>query len=234
VTTARFFVNGVDTTTKGVDIVARYRLDADEAGRFDLTLAANFNDTNVKVPTTSTLSSCPFPRPCSPGSTSDLRGRHARPEVRGSKATGATARGAPPCGRLYGNGAGAQRHPGAGLQAPAPHVGTWKPATRFGQDRPPGPWGEQPVRRVSEPGPGEPVNTTGVVAFPSFSPFGFNGRFLYTRLSLQLVVSDGLKVCKRGAESDLRALFASVSEADHLDPREHTQNIPVHLERATI
>jgi iron complex outermembrane receptor protein len=27
------------------------------------------------------------------------------------------------------------------------------------------------------------VNTTGVVAFPSFSPFGFNGRFLYTRLS---------------------------------------------------
>jgi iron complex outermembrane receptor protein len=28
-----------------------------------------------------------------------------------------------------------------------------------------------------------PVNTTGVVGFPSYSPFGFNGRFLYTRLS---------------------------------------------------
>jgi iron complex outermembrane receptor protein len=71
VTTARFFVNGVDTTSKGVDVVARYRLDADEAGRFDLTLAANYNQTDVtKVPTTSTLSACPSRRPCSPGSTS--------------------------------------------------------------------------------------------------------------------------------------------------------------------
>jgi iron complex outermembrane receptor protein len=64
VTTARFFVNGVDTTTKGVDVVGRYRLDADAAGRFDLTLAANFNQTDVtQVPTTSTLSGLPVPPP---------------------------------------------------------------------------------------------------------------------------------------------------------------------------
>jgi len=42
VTTARFFINGVDTRTKGVDVVGRYRLDTEEAGRFDFTLAANF------------------------------------------------------------------------------------------------------------------------------------------------------------------------------------------------
>ena len=27
------------------------------------------------------------------------------------------------------------------------------------------------------------VNTNGPVGFPSFSPFGFNGRFMYTRIS---------------------------------------------------
>ncbi|MDI1364567.1 MAG: TonB-dependent receptor, partial [bacterium] len=62
VTAARFFINGVETETQGVDMVARYRLDADEAGVFDLTAAANFNTTDVtKIPTTNTLSSLPTP-----------------------------------------------------------------------------------------------------------------------------------------------------------------------------
>ncbi len=43
---ARFFLNGVDTTTEGVDIVGRYRLPTD-FGRFDFTGAANFNTTEV-------------------------------------------------------------------------------------------------------------------------------------------------------------------------------------------
>ena len=47
----RFFINGVDTTTEGVDIVANYPLETAAAGRFDFTLAANFNSTDVtKVP----------------------------------------------------------------------------------------------------------------------------------------------------------------------------------------
>jgi iron complex outermembrane receptor protein len=29
-----------------------------------------------------------------------------------------------------------------------------------------------------------PLNTSGVVAFPFYSPFGFNGRFSYARLTL--------------------------------------------------
>ena len=52
----RFFINGVDTETKGVDIIANYRMTTDEMGQFAFTLGANFNDTNVtKVPATPQL-----------------------------------------------------------------------------------------------------------------------------------------------------------------------------------
>jgi iron complex outermembrane receptor protein len=50
---ARFFINGVNTETKGVDIVANWPVQTDGAGYFNFTLAANFNDTEVtKVPGT--------------------------------------------------------------------------------------------------------------------------------------------------------------------------------------
>jgi iron complex outermembrane receptor protein len=52
----RFFINGVDTKTQGVDIVANYPLNLGASGRFDFTLAGNFNKTEVtKVPTTAQL-----------------------------------------------------------------------------------------------------------------------------------------------------------------------------------
>jgi len=54
----RFFINGVDTTTKGVDIVLSVPYNAGDAGKLDFTLAANFTDTKVtKTPTTTQLSS---------------------------------------------------------------------------------------------------------------------------------------------------------------------------------
>ncbi len=47
----RFFLNGVDTETEGVDLVLRQRLRTNSLGRFDVTLFANYNDTEVtKVP----------------------------------------------------------------------------------------------------------------------------------------------------------------------------------------
>ena len=52
----RFFINGVDTVTKGVDIVANWPLNTEHAGKFDLTLAANFNNTDVtRTPRTAQL-----------------------------------------------------------------------------------------------------------------------------------------------------------------------------------
>lgn len=58
----RFFINGVNTETEGVDIVLSYPLSTDAMGRFDFTLTANFNSTDVtKVPTTPQLSALPTP-----------------------------------------------------------------------------------------------------------------------------------------------------------------------------
>jgi iron complex outermembrane recepter protein len=46
----RFFLNGVDTETEGVDVVLRQRF-SNAAGRFELSAFANYNDTEVtKVP----------------------------------------------------------------------------------------------------------------------------------------------------------------------------------------
>lgn len=51
VSSARFFTNGLETTTKGIDVVGRYRMQTDMAGRYDFTLAGNYNTTEVtKVP----------------------------------------------------------------------------------------------------------------------------------------------------------------------------------------
>ncbi|GAA0194758.1 iron complex outermembrane receptor protein [Brevundimonas nasdae] len=57
-TSARFFINGVDSKTKGIDIVGRYRWNSADVGRFDFTVAGNINDFKVtRYPTTRTFSS---------------------------------------------------------------------------------------------------------------------------------------------------------------------------------
>ena len=53
---ARFFINGVDTTTEGVDAVVRYVAVTEGAGRWDFTLSANWNSTEVTaLPTTNVI-----------------------------------------------------------------------------------------------------------------------------------------------------------------------------------
>ena len=61
VASARFFLNGVKTRTRGVDVVANYALRTDTVGTFNFTIAGNYNDLKVlKVPTTtSTLDPAP-------------------------------------------------------------------------------------------------------------------------------------------------------------------------------
>jgi iron complex outermembrane receptor protein len=52
----RFFINGVDTKTRGIDLVLNYPIVTDGAGRIDLTLGANVNETEVtRVPVTAAL-----------------------------------------------------------------------------------------------------------------------------------------------------------------------------------
>ncbi|SFV10781.1 TonB-dependent receptor plug domain-containing protein [Pseudoduganella namucuonensis] len=52
----RFFINGVDTTTKGIDIVTSLPVRTGGYGKLDFTLAANYTKTDVtKVPVTAQL-----------------------------------------------------------------------------------------------------------------------------------------------------------------------------------
>ena len=46
-TSARFFINGIDTRTQGLDIVANYRVPDFGAGRFTLTAGYNINDAKI-------------------------------------------------------------------------------------------------------------------------------------------------------------------------------------------
>jgi iron complex outermembrane recepter protein len=58
----RFFLNGVDTETKGIDIVANYSFPETDFGRFDATFGANFNKTDVTaVPDLPQLTALPTP-----------------------------------------------------------------------------------------------------------------------------------------------------------------------------
>jgi iron complex outermembrane recepter protein len=52
----RFFINGVDTETKGVDLVVNWSLPTNNMGDFDLTFVANYNETDVtRTPQTAEL-----------------------------------------------------------------------------------------------------------------------------------------------------------------------------------
>jgi iron complex outermembrane receptor protein len=60
----RFFINGVDTETEGLDVVVNWPFESGGAGNFDFTLVANFNSTDVtRVPETEPLSALAPPPP---------------------------------------------------------------------------------------------------------------------------------------------------------------------------
>jgi iron complex outermembrane receptor protein len=60
----RFFINGVDTRTTGVDAVVNLPFVTDSAGKFDVTLTGNYNKTDVvRVPQTQQLAALTPPPP---------------------------------------------------------------------------------------------------------------------------------------------------------------------------
>lgn len=186
VTTARFFINGVDTTTKGVDVVGRYRLNAETVGRFDFTLAANFNDTEItRLPTTNTLSSLPVP-PTLFGRVNVLTFEEGTPSHKYVAAADWSKGPWAATLRLTAYGSVLQPNATASLDYETGEKAvvdlearraflddklTWAVGANNLLD-------EYPNRT-----PAANNSTSGVVGFPNYSPFGFNGRFLYTRVS---------------------------------------------------
>jgi iron complex outermembrane receptor protein len=181
VSAARFFINGLASTTQGIDAVAHYRARSAGAGTFDFTLAANINKTDVtKVPKTTSV--------LNPAPTLFARSRILTLEegTPGEKITGsidwsldklaATAR-----VTYYGD----VNQPGT---TPAADIHTGQKAITDFELRYQPQKGAQiafGVNNLFDIYPDKTIaanNTTGVVGFPFYSPFGFNGRYLYARV----------------------------------------------------
>lgn len=189
-TSARFFINGVDTETDGLDIVGRYRHDGGIYGRYVFTVASNFNRLEVtRYPTTrsfTALSVLP--------TEVDLFDRRERTRFeRGTprwkttvqtdwerNAFGVTGR-----VTFYGDtlnpgtvadGSGDVR---TGVQGVVDLEGRYAfsngLSVAIGADNLLDTYPKQTPRTF--------LGTTGGSPFSSFSPFGFNGRFVYLRLN---------------------------------------------------
>ncbi|WP_374578065.1 TonB-dependent receptor plug domain-containing protein [Phenylobacterium sp.] len=186
-TAARFFINGVDTETVGVDVVARYRIVDDQAGTFDLTAAGNYNDVEVtKTPITKTSI---LPTPTSLfARQATMRFEDGTPKHKltlqgdwNREAWGATVR-----TTFYGDvlspgtaadGSSDNRTGARGLvDLEARYTFPIGLTASVGADN------------VFDVYPRQIIpsqNTTSAAPFSSFSPFGFNGRFVYGRLAMK-------------------------------------------------
>ena len=185
ISAARFFINGVDTRTRGLDAVARYRFDLGTAGRLDLTGALNLNDTKItKTPGLSTLTSLDQP--------TFLFDRQARltieqgtPErkivISGDWTLGDFAVSAKATNYdsvlLPQNALGSDQTTGEatlvdleGRYTLPRNIGLAVGVNNL-------------FDKYPNYTPGTINSPTGSIGFPSYSPFGFNGRFLYARLS---------------------------------------------------
>jgi iron complex outermembrane receptor protein len=197
ITSARFFVNGIDTTTEGIDIVGSYRVPDMGIGR--LTLTAGYNYNNTSIDSRAVLPSLPglvlFARPES------LRLTEGQPRSKinlgvdwSAAVFGATVRT---------NRYGSVLIPGTTTDITVP-IGAsptditispkWITDVEFRVS----PFGDERgielaigANNVFDVYP-DRLPAGGVfglnnffLAYSSFSPFGFNGRFVYGRLSLE-------------------------------------------------
>ncbi|ASE38278.1 TonB-dependent receptor plug domain-containing protein [Brevundimonas vesicularis] len=173
---ARFFLNGVSTSTKGLDIVGRYRLPTDQAGNFDFTVAANFNDVSLNTALAPTL----FARQ------RILTIEDGTPDTKVSASAdwsrdkwGATVR-ATYYGDVLQPGSTAANDYSTGAKTVVDLEGRFQLTERVGV--------AIGVDNVFDEYPDfvpASLNSNGVLGFPYYSPFGFNGRYGYARLSLK-------------------------------------------------
>jgi iron complex outermembrane receptor protein len=204
---ARFFINGLDTTTWGVDLVGAYRFDAGGLGKWNLTAAYNYNKNRIDKRLNDLGPLAEIPGLVLFGRVEGIRFTHGQPrdkvvlsadgEIRTFGLTARTTR----YGKVVSPGAAAPLAPNqTSLTAFGPDdifLGAkwitdlevrWKPG-RFElaigannlfdvyPDR--SPFGLRPAAI----GGSYPVNQE-FIPFSIFSPFGFNGRFVYGRAAV--------------------------------------------------
>jgi iron complex outermembrane receptor protein len=184
---ARFFLNGVNTRTQGIDYSLSYRLPTDNLGDFNFLASANTND--IKITKTPVTPPQLLPVPLSLFARQNiLRYEDGTPPYKVTLQTdwskgpwGATLR-----STLYGD----VISPGTALDGSQDvHTGErslWDLEGRY--TLPHGVTVAAGADNLFDTYPRQIVpslNTTGAAPFTSFSPFGFDGRFVYGRISVQ-------------------------------------------------
>ena len=184
-TAARFFINGLRSRVRGIDAVAHYRLPTDGAGTFDFTLAGNLNQTKVARSSIPAGTGTINPAPVLFARSRILTIEQGTP---GQKVTGSidwsldklaiTAR-----ATYYGD----VNQPGT---TPAADIHSGRHTITDLELRYQALKGAQfalGVNNLFDVYPDYTIaanNSTGVVGFPYYSPFGFGGRYVYARLGL--------------------------------------------------
>ncbi|WP_294354233.1 TonB-dependent receptor [uncultured Sphingomonas sp.] len=183
VAAARFFINGLASTTKGIDAVAHYRWRTTAAGAFDFTVAGNINDVKVTRVPTSTATLDPAPTLFARSRILTLEDGTPQQKVTGTIDWSLDQIGALARVTYYGD----VNQPGT---TPAADVRTGDRAITDLELRYSATRGAQigvGVSNLFDVYPRQTSianNSTGVLGFPYYSPFGFNGRFLYVRAGL--------------------------------------------------
>jgi len=184
---ARFFINGVNTTTRGVDVVASYPWSSAYAGKFDFTLAGNYTKTEVtKVPETAQLQAL-SPAPALFGRVNVLTFEHGTPKTKFTASLnhslGAWS------GTLRATRYGKVMAPGTKpaddfWMTPKTLVdieGRYKITSRLTAAL----GAENLFDQYPDAYPAS-LNSTGNAPFSNYSPFGRSGRFVYARLNYSL------------------------------------------------
>ncbi len=212
---ARFFINGVDTETKGLDVVARYTLRTEGLGRFEFIGAGNWNDTEVTdLPSLNVIDNicAGQPQPCTPpilfGRINTLTFEEGTPDSKLSLAVdwsvpvGTTRLGVNLKATQYGEvtepGAPTAAEIAAGLDeardiplegdtlvdlALSARLMDEKLGLTLGVDNLFDQYPDRvPNNRVLPTGTVD-LNATNALGFSRYSPYGFNGRFLYARFA---------------------------------------------------
>ncbi|MCM2311184.1 MAG: TonB-dependent receptor [Steroidobacteraceae bacterium] len=181
----RFFINGVDTETKGVDVVVNWPWDTAGAGKFDFTLVANWNNTDVtKVPATQELDALSPPPPLF-ARVNVLTFEEGTPQDKYAAVVnwsldrfGATAR-ATRYGSVLDPGTTAALDVDLGAETLVDLEGRFNVTERIKVAL-----GAENV--FDEYPDAFPItrNTTGNTPFSNYAPFGRSGRFIYGRVSI--------------------------------------------------
>jgi iron complex outermembrane receptor protein len=181
---ARFFINGVDTETEGVDVVASLPWNSESAGRFDFTLAANFNTTDVtRVPTTGPLAAL-RPSPVLFDRLNVQQFERGQPEDKYSANVnwklgrfGATVRAIRYGDAIFNDSSIAANDLLMSAQTLLDLEVRVEATDRIRLAL----GAENLTDEYPESMPPATLNTSGTSAFPNYSPFGRSGRFVYAR-----------------------------------------------------